>query len=75
VHGDWPSALIDVKLNGSYLIAGKTIAGFADVEEDAADHATRMQVQPWRIEGAATERGATHVEGDSGRRTRCATGA
>jgi putative intracellular protease/amidase len=57
------SALIDVKVGGSYLIHGKTITGFADVEEDAADHAAGRQVQPWRIEDAAKERGANYVEG------------
>jgi putative intracellular protease/amidase len=57
------SALIDVKLNGSYLIEGKTITGFADVEEDEADKAAGQQVQPWRIEDAANERGANYVEG------------
>lgn len=57
------SALIDVRLNGSYLISGKATTGFADVEEDAADHAAGRQVQPWRIEDAARERGANYVEG------------
>jgi putative intracellular protease/amidase len=57
------SALIDVRVNGSYLIDGKTITGFANVEEDAADHAAGKQVQPWRIEDAARERGANYVEG------------
>jgi putative intracellular protease/amidase len=57
------SALIDVRLNGSYLIEGKTITGFADVEEDAADRAAGLRVQPWRIEDAARERGANYVEG------------
>jgi putative intracellular protease/amidase len=57
------SALIDVEVNGSYLIDGKTITGFADVEEDAADQAAGRQVQPWRIEDAAKERGANYVEG------------
>jgi putative intracellular protease/amidase len=58
------SALIDVQLSdGSYLIDGKTITGFADVEEDAADRAAGRQVQPWRIEDAARERGANYVEG------------
>jgi putative intracellular protease/amidase len=58
------SALIDVKLSdGSYLIQGKTITGFANVEEDAANEAAGQQVQPWRIEDAASERGANYVEG------------
>jgi putative intracellular protease/amidase len=57
------SALIDVRANGSYLIEGKTITGFADVEEDAADKAAGRQVQPWRIEDAAKDRGANYVEG------------
>ena len=57
------SALIDVRLNGTYLIEGKTITGFADVEEDAADEAAGQQIQPWRIEDAARERGANYVEG------------
>lgn len=57
------SALIDIRLNGSYLIEGKTITGFADAEEDAADTAAGQQVQPWRIQDAASERGANYVEG------------
>ena len=57
------AALIDVKLSdGSYLIEGKTITGFANVEEDAADAAAGRQVQPWRIEDAARERGANYVQ-------------
>src|SRR5271167_2220950 len=52
------SALIDVEVDRSYLIAGKTITGFANVEEDAADTAAGRQVQPWRIEDAARGRGA-----------------
>jgi putative intracellular protease/amidase len=57
------SALIDVKVDGNYLITGRTITGFANVEEDAADQAAGQQVQPWRIEEAAKERGANYVEG------------
>ncbi len=58
------SALIDVQLSdGSYLVDGKTITGFADVEEDAADRAAGRQVQPWRIEDAARERAANYVDG------------
>jgi putative intracellular protease/amidase len=58
------SALVDVQLaDGSYLIEGRTITGFADVEEDAANEAAGRQVQPWRIEDAVKERGANYVEG------------
>lgn len=58
------AALIDVRLSdGSYLIAGKTMTGFANVEEAAADAAVGVKVMPWRIEDAAKERGANYVEG------------
>jgi putative intracellular protease/amidase len=58
------SALIDLELSdGSYLIEGKTITGFANVEEDVADQAVGRQVMPWRIEEAARERGANYVQG------------
>ncbi|MDQ5833687.1 MAG: type 1 glutamine amidotransferase domain-containing protein [Actinomycetota bacterium] len=58
------SALIDVRLSdGAALIADRTITGFANVEEDAADEAVGRQVQPWRIEDAARERGANYIEG------------
>jgi putative intracellular protease/amidase len=58
------SALIDVRLSdGSRLIEGKTMTGFSDREEDAADAAAGQQIQPWRIEGAAREAGAHFVDG------------
>jgi putative intracellular protease/amidase len=58
------SALIDLRLSdGSYLIEGKTITGFANVEEDFADQVVGKQVMPWRIEDAARERGANYVQG------------
>jgi putative intracellular protease/amidase len=58
------SALIDVKLSdGSYLIAGKTMTGFSNAEEDVADELVGKQVMPWRIEDAARERGANYVMG------------
>ncbi|MGH3145343.1 MAG: type 1 glutamine amidotransferase domain-containing protein [Rubrobacter sp.] len=61
-HGT--AALMDVELSdGSYLIEGKTITGFADVEEEAADAAAGQKVMPWHIEDAAKERGANYVEG------------
>jgi putative intracellular protease/amidase len=58
------AGLIDVQLaDGSYLIAGKTITGFANVEEDYADDWVGRRVMPWRIEDAARERGANYVQG------------
>jgi putative intracellular protease/amidase len=61
-HGT--AALIDVKLSdGSYLIAGRTMTGFANVEEDFADEYVGHKVMPWRIEDAAKERGANYIQG------------
>jgi putative intracellular protease/amidase len=57
------SALIDVKVGGSYLIEGRTMTGFSNREEDASNEAAGMTVQPWRIEDAARERGANYVDG------------
>lgn len=58
------SALMDVRLSdGSYLIAGKTMTGFANVEEVVADGIVGRQVMPWRIEDVAKERGANYIEG------------
>lgn len=58
------AALIDTKLgDGSYMIAGKTITGFANIEEDEADRIVGKQVMPWRIQNAARERGANYIEG------------
>ena len=61
-HGT--AALIDVKLaDGSYLIAGKTMTGFANVEEVFADEYVGRQVMPWHIEDVAKERGANYIQG------------
>jgi putative intracellular protease/amidase len=57
------SALMDVQIaDGSYLIAGKTMTGFANVEEEYADAYVGKQVMPWRIEDAAKERGANYIQ-------------
>ena len=56
-------ALLDVELSdGSRLIAGKTITGFANVEEDFTDSAVGQRVQPFRIEDEARRRGANYVQ-------------
>ena len=41
------------KRNGEFLVAGKTWTGFADAEEDFADNAVGMKIQPYRIEESA----------------------
>jgi putative intracellular protease/amidase len=61
-HGT--AGLIDVTLSdGSYLVAGKTVTGFANIEEDFSDRAVGQRVMPWRIEDAFKERGANYVQG------------
>lgn len=46
--------LLDAKLsNGNLLVKGKTWTGFADAEEDYADKAVGMKIQPYRIEEEA----------------------
>jgi putative intracellular protease/amidase len=60
-HGT--SGLLDVKLSdGSYLIDGKTMTGFANVEEDFSDAAVGRQVMPFRIEDEARARGANYIQ-------------
>jgi putative intracellular protease/amidase len=57
------SALLDVRLSdGSSLIEGKTITGFANVEEDFGDAAVGQRVMPFRIEEEAREQGANYVQ-------------
>ncbi len=58
------SALIDVRLSdGSYLVKGKTVTGFANVEEDFSDRAVGQKVMPFRIEDELRKRGANYVQG------------
>lgn len=46
--------LLEAKLsNGELLVKGKTWTGFADAEEDFADNAVGMKIQPYRIETEA----------------------
>jgi len=61
-HGT--AALVDSKLSdGSYLVEGKTVTGFANVEEDYSDTFVGQTVMPWRVEDAFKERGANYVQG------------
>ena len=56
--------------NGEYLAKGKTVTGFANVEEDFADNAVwsygmlprDQHVMPWRIEDRLKELGANYVQ-------------
>jgi putative intracellular protease/amidase len=57
------SALIDVQLSdGSYLVEGKTVTGFANVEEDYSDKAVGQKVMPYRIEDELRKRGANYIQ-------------
>ena len=61
-HGT--AALIDCKLSdGSYLIEGKTVTGFANIEEAFGDQYVGKKMMPWHIEDAAKERGANYIQG------------
>jgi putative intracellular protease/amidase len=58
------AALIDVQLSdGSYLVEGKTVTGFANVEEDYVDRAVGLKVMPYRIEDELRKRGANYIQG------------
>jgi putative intracellular protease/amidase len=61
-HGT--AALVDLKLSdGSYLVDGKTVTGFANIEEEFSDMFVGQQVMPWRVEDGLKERGANYVHG------------
>ena len=61
-HGT--AALVELRLSdGSYLVAGKTVTGFANVEEDFSDTFVGQQVMPFRVEDELRQRGANYVQG------------
>jgi putative intracellular protease/amidase len=61
-HGT--AALVDLKLSdGSYLVEGKTVTGFANVEEDFSDAFVGQKVMPFRVEDELRQRGANYVQG------------
>jgi putative intracellular protease/amidase len=61
-HGT--AALADLTLSdGSYLVAGKTVTGFSNEEEEFSDRFVGQRVMPWRIEDVLRERGANYVQG------------
>lgn len=58
-HG--PCALANVKLDdGTYLVAGKTVAAFTNAEEDAV---SRREKIPFTCEDIMKERGAKYTQG------------
>lgn len=58
------SALIDLQLSdGSYLVEGRTVTGFSNVEEEYGNAAAGVEIMPWRLEDALRERGANYVSG------------
>jgi putative intracellular protease/amidase len=61
-HGT--AALVDLKLSdGSYLVEGKTVTGFSNIEEDYSDGFVGQRVMPFRLEDTLRERGANYVHG------------
>jgi putative intracellular protease/amidase len=57
-------ALLDVRLSdGAYLLEGRTMTGFANVEEDFGDAAVGQRIMPFRIEDEARARGANYIQG------------
>ena len=56
------AGLLDVKLtNGDYLIAGKTMTGFSNIEEEDVEREIKAKAIPYRIEDEARARGAKFV--------------
>ena len=61
-HGT--AVLADLTLSdGSYLVDGKTVTGFSNVEEEFSDRFVGQKVMPWRVEDVLKERGANYVCG------------
>ncbi|QOI97080.1 MAG: type 1 glutamine amidotransferase domain-containing protein [Flammeovirgaceae bacterium] len=50
------------KSNGELLVKGKTWTGFADAEEEFADKAVGMKIQPYRIEDEARKISGTNFK-------------
>ena len=58
------AALVNVTLSdGGYLVADKTVTGFANVEEDFGNAAAGVEIMPWRLEDALRSRGANYIQG------------
>ena len=58
------SALVNVTLSdGTPLVAGRTVTGFSNVEEDYGNAAVGVEIMPWRLEDVLRDRGANYVMG------------
>jgi putative intracellular protease/amidase len=58
------AALVDLRLSdGSYLVSGRTVTGFSNIEEDYGNKATGVEIMPWRLEDTLRDRGANYVAG------------
>lgn len=56
------AALVDCDLSdGTPLLAGRTLTGFSNAEEDYGDRAAGVQIMPWRAEDVLRERGANYI--------------
>ncbi|MEV6210436.1 type 1 glutamine amidotransferase domain-containing protein [Kitasatospora sp. NPDC051914] len=56
------AALVDCDLaDGAPLVAGRTVTGFSNIEEDYGDRAAGVRIMPWRVEDALRERGANYI--------------
>jgi putative intracellular protease/amidase len=58
------SALVNVTLSdGEYLVANRTVTGFANVEEEFGNAAAGVEIMPWRLEDTLKSRGANYIQG------------
>lgn len=56
------AALCDATLSdGTFLVKGKTITGFSNLEEDYSDAFVGKRVMPWRVEDVLRDRGANYI--------------
>jgi putative intracellular protease/amidase len=57
------AALVNVTTSsGGYLVAGKTVTRFSNIEETTATLRRAVEVMPWRLEDAMRERGAHYIQ-------------
>src|ERR671924_1146549 len=59
----YPRSASSARAAARMLVEGRTVTGFANIEEAAADEAVGTKVMPWHIEDALRARGANYVEG------------